>query len=707
MNKQCSILKLGCLAAVGLAALFVQNAPAQTWTDADLNGFWADPNNWNPVGVPGDAAGTTIFINPAAGPTCTITNGEVESVGTLSDHSSTYGSTFGPEFGASLNIYGTLNFDWVFAPVQNNPTLANRTYINIYDTGQVNGVNFACGDQWFYHAAPYITVNMYGHATANVTNLWTAGHINLYDNSVLTAVSAVIDQGLNYADSDGTKTINIAGGQLITVTGIAGQFINYAQRGFLLAYGVPVSAADITTNSDATSTTYIIDNAISIVDTGTNLVVSNDPISGSLSGIAFQPLLVPDSWPGTVQQSVLLGTYPGAAKGVVLSSAEPGIDLATKPVYTSSNPNVFTVDANGLITSVSPGTATLTATLASFSASATVKVKPFGTIPDSLTGGSSLIHRYSFSETSGTTTADSVGGSAWNGTVNGTATLASGQLQMDGTEAGYVQLPAGVVSNLSAITIETWASFGPTLANYCVLFGFGGNDTNSDANAGLGENYIAFQPHTGATPATAQQAFGQGLPGFTAETDAAQTQVLDGMSNVHIVVIYNPSVGRFSYYTNGVLAASAAIYNNLTSPSSFNGPFYNKSSILANVLGTDYFNYIGHSLYDNDPPLAGSVDEFRIYNAALQPSQIKADFLLGPNQLVGANTHVSLAVSVSGGNLVVTWPTNSAYVNLVSSPAFGAAAKWTPVANGSLSIVGSNFQETVPMSLSTQFFGLE
>ena len=63
------------------------------------------------MGVPTDAAGVTIFINPApAGPTCTITNGEVESVGTLSDHSSTYGSTFGPEFGIGLNIYGTLNF---------------------------------------------------------------------------------------------------------------------------------------------------------------------------------------------------------------------------------------------------------------------------------------------------------------------------------------------------------------------------------------------------------------------------------------------------------------------------------------------------------------------------------------------------------------------------------------------------------------------
>ena len=288
------------------------------------------------------------------------------------------------------------------------------------------------------------------HATANVTNLWTAGHINLYDNSVLTAVSAVIDQGLNYADSDGTKTIsNICrAASSSRPRESPGNSSTTPSAAFLLAiYGVPVSAADITTNSGATGVTNIIDNAISIIDTGTNLIVANDPISGGLSGIAFQPLLVPDSWPGTVQQSVLLGTYPGAANGVVLSSAEPGIDLATKPVYTSSNPNVFTVDANGLITSVSPGTATLSATLATFSASVTVKVKPFGTIPDSLTGGcASLIHRYSFTETSGTTTADSIGGSAWDGTVNGTATLAGGQLQMDGTEAGYVQLPAAALS---------------------------------------------------------------------------------------------------------------------------------------------------------------------------------------------------------------------------------------------------------------------
>ena len=187
------------------------------------------------------------------------------------------------------------------------------------------------------------------------------------------------------------------------------------------------------------------------------------------------------------------------------------------------------------------------------------------------------------------------------------------------------------------------------------------------------------------------------------------------MTNLHIVAIYNPVAGTFSYYTNGVLAARAAIYSNLTSPSSFNGALSTTNHPAprqrpGDPRQGDYVNYIGHSLYDADPPLAGSVDEFRIYNAALQPSQIKADFLLGPNQLVGANTHVSLAVSVSGGNLVVTWPTNSAYVNLVSSPGVRRGRAMDPGGwNGTSSRPSSApiSEETVPMSLSTQFFGLE
>src|ERR1017187_2085133 len=72
--------------------------------------------------------------------------------------------------------------------------------------------------------------------------------------------------------------------------------------------------------------------------------------------------------------------------------------------------------------------------------------------------GQTLTHRYSLT----TDASDSVGTA--NGTVAGGATFnGSGGLVLNGT-SGYVSLPPGLVSNLTAVTIETWASFG-TIAN--------------------------------------------------------------------------------------------------------------------------------------------------------------------------------------------------------------------------------------------------
>jgi hypothetical protein len=83
-----------------------------------------------------------------------------------------------------------------------------------------------------------------------------------------------------------------------------------------------------------------------------------------------------------------------------------------------------------------------------------------------------------------------------------------------------------------------------------------------------------------------------------------------------------------------------------------------------------------------------------------------ADFALGPNQLIGSNTNVSLAATVSGGNLHLTWPANSALVTLVSSPALGAGANWTPMI-APLVVTGGNYQATIPLSGTSQFFRLQ
>jgi hypothetical protein len=154
-----------------------------------------------------------------------------------------------------------------------------------------------------------------------------------------------------------------------------------------------------------------------------------------------------------------------------------------------------------------------------------------------------------------------------------------------------------------------------------------------------------------------------------------------------------------------VLAATASLFNLLINPVAYSGPLFTNSSILAYTLGADPNNYLGHSLYNADPGLLGSVDEFRIYNGPLTAAQVAADYALGPSQLLGTSTTVSLSVSRSGSNVVISWPTSSAYLTLRSSPVLGPGAVWTPV-SGPLTVSGVKYQMTTPITGNAQFFCL-
>jgi hypothetical protein len=266
-----------------------------------------------------------------------------------------------------------------------------------------------------------------------------------------------------------------------------------------------------------------------------------------------------------------------------------------------------------------------------------------------------------------------------------------------------VTLPAGIVSNLDTVTVEAWATFPSTINTYANLFAFGDTDMDSSSSfVGDGMNYIALSPHsTTNNPGFVAANFGIGIPGSANEHDAVMAGVLDNQTNVHLVAVFNPLAGYVALFTNGV---SAATYNN---PAFFLSLENFKPRPLANTLGADPLNYIGQSLWLLDPGLLANIDEFRIYNGPLSAAQVAADHALGPNQLIGTNTTVSLHATLSGSNLVITWPTTSKLVNLVSSPVLGAGAVWTPVNTSSLVAAGGNYQMTIPAAGSAQFFRLQ
>ena len=705
-----AVKKLGYVASLALMACLAYNARATdwTWTGAGNNGLWADPVNWSQGTVPRSSPTNelvNVFLAVGNGSAITITNGEVESPGVQTTITRPpYNTVYGPDFGQWLNIYGTLNFDWTIAPVQNNPApAANRGGIRMYGNSllQCNGgACVALGDQWWYFAAPYVTMNMYDNAQVNMTNgagFMMGGHLNIYDSARFSIAGGggYLNMDNRGSISDGTRAMVIGGGTLMLPTGWtnaggsganSGTIDEWIQRGILRAYGKGFSTNDL-----------------AITDDGTNTFVTTVPLGGALQRIYFQPLLLSSVQVGTFQQVVLVGDYPSVS-GVLLSSSEPGLNPAVigQPVYSSSNPSVATMNTNGIVTAVSPGTATLSATLGAFSSTNTLTLTVSPVI-------STLIHRYSFNEAIGATTAaDSVGGAAWNGTLQGTAAFnGAGQVVLDGNTNGqnYVLLPAGIVSNYNELTIEVWATFNVTITNnFENLWAFGDQGTDPLApQFGLGANLISFAPHNANNTATLN--FGQGLPANEGERDAVIGRTLDGENNMQVVAVYRPFAGIQAVYTNGVLAASVSMFNNLIDPVAYQGPLYTNRSLLAFQLGADPINFIGKSLYNPDPGFFGSINEFRIYNGGRTAAQIAAENALGPTQVMGTSTTVSLSATLSGGNVVVSWPTSSALVTLLSSPALGTGAVWTPV-SGTLTVSGSNYQMTFPATDAARFFRL-
>ncbi len=402
----------------------------------------------------------------------------------------------------------------------------------------------------------------------------------------------------------------------------------WIQRGIFVAYGKQFEATDF-----------------NIADNGSATTITVPPL-GTLQNVGLIASRT-NMMAGTFQNVAEIGNFSGFS-GAHLD----GVDAAQRGpgtiTYLNSNPSVISVSTNGRVVALSAGTSTISATFGARTStnSILITVTPFT---------NSLIHRYSFSESSGTTTADSVGGAPWAGTLNGGATLGGGQVTLDGS-SGFVQLPAGLVSSNDAVTIDAWATIG-TPAAFAALYAFGDQDANFSP---LGQNYVAFQPYTAGLAANAL--FGPFDPGSADEQDATMPLVYvnlgptNYLTSVHVTVVYHPYGGFVNLYTNGVLVAAQ---NNVTAP-------------LAATLGADPLNFLGQSLYGTDPFLNGSINEFRIYSGPLTAGQIVAEDVLGPNQLLGTSRNVAMSAVHSGGSLVVKWPTTSALNGLISSPTLGS-----------------------------------
>ncbi len=298
-----------------------------------------------------------------------------------------------------------------------------------------------------------------------------------------------------------------------------------------------------------------------------------------------------------------------------------------------------------------------------------------------------LVNRWSFNQAAGATP----GGTTFNDTISVVplqvrglgATLDGARITLPGTTncnlpdttiSAYLNLPNGIVSSKTNLTVEIWAAPN-TARNFQLMLDFGRMNIAGDGAGAPGE-------WTGTTPAnvpTSETSDGLALL-FNRDTNIntqRQGSRINGGTPLyldtnlattlgttyHYVFTFQdtPGGGTVSWYRNGVLAGTGSVAFHLSEIEDVN-------------------NWLGRSQWNSLAAANASYDEVRIYDHALTPADITASFAAGPDasfaspvlQPDSATLHHGQKVRVAvlandapGGN--------PATVQVVTPPASGTA----------------------------------
>ncbi len=317
-----------------------------------------------------------------------------------------------------------------------------------------------------------------------------------------------------------------------------------------------------------------------------------------------------------------------------------------------------------------------------------------------------LTHRWSFNETSGIIAHDSIGGA--DGTLQGSASFTgSGYVNLPNpgsspqTGNSYVSIPGGLLNSLSAVSIECWVT-NNGWNNGNTLVGFSGP---IDGN-GFGTNYINFYTRMFSSISAFEIATTAGDSGLeNLGTRVNDNGIASGIPS-HYVYVYDPTTSHtITLYTNGVLSGTQS---GVTVPLSSLGTNVGTIGLSVYNQSQAYILPQNGGNKQNDPYLNGGISEVRIYSGILTSNAVAADYQLGPDLLRTTTTaKPTVGVSISGGNLTLSWPTSAGSFSVVASPVLGPGATWTLV-RGMQSVVGSNYQITIPTTNGpTMFFRLQ
>jgi len=214
-----------------------------------------------------------------------------------------------------------------------------------------------------------------------------------------------------------------------------------------------------------------------------------------------------------------------------------------------------------------------------------------------------LRHRYSFTSDA----SDSVSGA--NGVLMNGAAILKGQLVCDGVD-DYVELPAAeiAVNTYSAITLELWATQPTFNQGFSMTAAFGGR-----YSSGYGRDYLMLCTSRGddVSRAAIANTASSSNP-WAYEVGVNGPELNDGQEHFYAMTIDGSTL---AYYIDGVLQGTASL----------------DSTTLSRLRNT--YAYLARSLYEGDPLLQCSINEFRIYDTALTAEEIALHSAWGPNAL--------------------------------------------------------------------------
>ena len=264
-------------------------------------------------------------------------------------------------------------------------------------------------------------------------------------------------------------------------------------------------------------------------------------------------------------------------------------------------------------------------------------------LASSMASQAELKHRYSFEnaagDATGATVVDLVSGA--NGTVLGAGASFTGtQLDLPGgpsATAAYVDLPNGMISSLTAVTIEGWVTIDATDQAWARLFDFGTTTQGEHlgpGGGGSGVDYLYLSAAVNLNYNIHRFEMSAGVNNDIFADAGIPTTV--GVPYHFLATVENTGDGGMigRWWKNGVQIVAG-----------------DTADVELSAI-QDVNNWIGRSNWTGDANVNGTFDEFRIYDHAMTALEAQISYLLGPDDISG-NAGAETSRMVTGDDAVV------------------------------------------------------